>query len=60
LSKPRSRIAERGPHACGSAAEQGRRDPSGCTVRADAMHKTASISRIDAVFFRLIDIVIRT
>jgi hypothetical protein len=38
----------------------GRRGPSARSMRADAMHNTASIAEIDAVFFRLIDVVIGT
>ncbi|GAU01141.1 hypothetical protein BSLA_01f2356 [Burkholderia stabilis] len=34
------------------------RGPAARSVCADAMHDTASIPAIDAVFFRLIDIVI--
>ena len=48
-SKPRSRIVERGPHGCGSAAEQARR-PACAACRTDAVHNTASIHGIDAVF----------
>ena len=39
-SKPRSRIVERGPHGCGSAAEQARHDPParGMPHRCSAQH----------------------
>lgn len=43
-------MRQRGEAVRGAPSAQGR--------QADAMHKTASIRAIDAVFFRLIDVVI--